>query len=64
MPRPESREGGTADERGGRDPGGLRDGRGGAGTLGLGRGTIGGGALMSADTDAASAGGEGCEPGG
>jgi len=63
-PRAESRGGGVDDERGGNAPGGLRDGRGGAGTLGLGRGTIGGGLPTSADTDAASAGGEGCEPGG
>lgn len=56
-PRAETREGGNA-------PGGLRDGRGGAGTLGFGRGTIGAGVPTSADTDAASAGGAGCEPGG
>jgi hypothetical protein len=65
VPRVDSREGGVADERGGNDPGGLRDGRGGAGTLGFGRGRTFGGALpTSADTNAASAGGEGCEPGG
>ncbi len=63
--RPVKREGGVDAERGGSDPGGLREGRGGAGTLGFGRGATKGGAwLTSADTDAASAGGEGCEPGG